>query len=78
VIVKDPYEGYRDNDGLLASLPTTDGQRTAPEEGFFTGPEVGEFLPGFTLRSAEGKRIDLHRDRGNSKAALVFFRSVVW
>jgi hypothetical protein len=25
-----------------------------------------------------GKRIRFHEDRGNAKAAVVFFRSVVW
>jgi len=56
----------------------TDGQRMSPKAGFFTGPEVGTRLPGFRLRSAAGPVVDLHADRGESKAAVVFFRSAVW
>ena len=73
-----PFAGYRDEFGVLGPLPASDGQRRSPEEGFFTGPEVGEKLPGFSLRSAAGPTIDLHADRGDAKAAVVFFRSAVW
>ncbi len=74
----DEYPEYRDEFGLVGPLPASDGQRRVPEEGFFTGPEIGERLPGFALRSASGEKIDLHEDRGRSKAAVVFFRSAVW
>ena len=47
------YE-YRDEFGMLGPLRISDGQRRVPEEGFFSGPEVGEKLPGFRLRSAAG------------------------
>ena len=50
----------------------------SPEEGFFTGPEIGTRLSGFSLRSAAGPMLDLHADRGDSKAAVVFYRSAVW
>jgi hypothetical protein len=73
-----PFPEYRDEFGQTAPLPNTDGQRRPPEEGFFSGPDVGEALPGFTLRSAAGAKVDLHADRGGSKAAVVFFRSAVW
>ncbi len=69
---------YRDEWGLLGPALATDGQRRSPEEGFFTGPEVGTSLPGFRLRSTAGPWIDLHADRDGSKAAVVFFRSAVW
>ena len=72
------YADYRDEFGGTGPLPASDGQRQIPDEGFFTGPEIGEPLPGFTLRSAAGPKIDLHADRGSSKAAVVFFRSAVW
>jgi hypothetical protein len=72
------YSDYRDEFGMTGPLPATDGQRISPEEGFFTGPEIGSELPGFTLRSSTGGRIDLHADRGTAKAAVVFFRSAVW
>jgi hypothetical protein len=49
-----------------------------PDEGFFTGPAVGERLPDFALRAASGVMIDFHVDRGDSKAAVVFLRSAVW
>ena len=75
---EDPYSAYRDEFGQVGPLPANDGQRMVPDEGFPSGPEVGEALPGFTLRSASGPKIDLHADRGSSKAAIVFFRSAVW
>ena len=74
----DPYAAYRNEFGETGPLPASDGQRGIPEEGFFTGPEIGQPLPGFTLRSASGGTIDLHADRGKSKACVVFFRSAVW
>lgn len=74
----DPYAAYRDEFGQVGPVPASDGQRMVPEAGFFTGPEIGQALPGFSLRSASGKKIDLHADRGNSKACVVFFRSAVW
>jgi hypothetical protein len=75
---EDPYADYRDAYGQMGPLPATDGQRMIPDEGFFTGPEVGQPLPAFTLRSASGEMIDLHAHRGSNKAAVVFFRSAVW
>jgi peroxiredoxin len=50
--------------GLLAGHPT--------------GPEIGERLPDFRLPDAHGREIDFHADRGNAKAAVVFYRSAVW
>ena len=73
-----PQYEYRDEFGMVGPLPISDGQRRVPEEGFFSGPEVGEKLPGFRLRSAAGPIIDLHADRSGAKAAVVFFRSAVW
>ena len=45
------YPDYRDKDGIVGPLPASDGQRQIPEAGFFTGPEIGDPLPGFALRS---------------------------
>jgi hypothetical protein len=73
-----PYADYLDEFGAMGPLPASDGQRIPPEEGFPSGPEVGQLLPGFKLRSSRGKKIDLHADRDGSKAAVVFFRSAVW
>jgi len=75
---EDPFSEYRDEFGQVAPLPASAGPRTPPEKGFFTGPEIGEPLPGFTLRSSAGSEVDLHADRDGSKAAVVFFRSAVW
>ena len=72
------FPEYRDEFGGIGPLPASDGQRIPPEEGFFTGPEVGSPFPGFTLRSSTGGTMDLHADRGQAKAAIVFFRSAVW
>jgi hypothetical protein len=72
------FSEYRDEFGMRGPLPASDGQRMPPAEGFFTGPEIGRPLPGFELRSTTGGVIDLHVDRGNAKAAVVFFRSAVW
>jgi hypothetical protein len=75
---EDLYSEYRDEFGQVGPLPASDGQRLVPDEGFFTGPEVGQPLPGFVLRTASGQKLDLHADRGNAKACVVFFRSAVW
>ena len=72
------HDLYRDEWGLTGPAAVTDGQRMSPEAGFFTGPEIGARLPGFRLRSAAGPVVDLHADRGESRAAVVFFRSAVW
>jgi hypothetical protein len=69
---------YRDELGFVAPVPAHHGQRRMPDEGFFTGPEVGERLPDFALRAASGQVVDFHADRGDSKAAVVFYRSAVW
>jgi len=72
------HDLYRDEWGLTGPAAVTDGQRMSPEAGFFTGPEIGARLPGFRLRSAAGPVVDLHADRRESKAAVIFFRSAVW
>ena len=72
------FPEYRDEFGITGPLPASDGQRIPPAEGFFTGPQTGSPLPGFRLRSTTGDMMDLHADRGNAKAAVVFFRSAVW
>jgi hypothetical protein len=71
-------ENYTDEFGFTAPLSTDDGARRIPEEGFPTGPPIGNVLPDFTLPSADGRTIRLHEDRGGSKAAVMFFRSAVW
>jgi len=72
------FAEYVDELGLRAPLPADHGQRRMPEDGFFSGPEIGELLPNFVLRDQTGRTVDLHADRGSSKAAVVFYRSAVW
>ena len=74
----DRDHAYRDAFGVVSPVPAHHGQRRMPDDGFATGPEVGERLPDFALRSASGQLIDFHVDRGRSRAAVVFFRSAVW
>ncbi len=54
------------------------GRRYPATFDFPTGPEVGERLPEFSLPNQSGELIDFHRDRGDSQAIVVFYRSVVW
>ena len=74
----DALAPYRDEMGTVGPLPADDGQRRMPEEGFFTGPEVGQRLPDIRLVAADGRTIDVHKERAGAKAAVVFFRSAVW
>lgn len=73
-----PFPNYVDPFGLVGPLPASDGQRQPLPTGAPTGPEIGTRLPDFTLPSASGRTISFHQDRGDSKAAVVFFRSAVW
>ena len=75
---REEFSEYVDEFGLRAPLPADHGQRRMPEEGFASGPEVGDPLPGFVLNDQTGRPVDLHADRGETKAAVVFFRSAVW
>jgi len=72
------FAEYVDELGFRGPLPADHGQRRMPEEGFASGPEIGDELPNFTLRDQDGRLVDLHADRANAKAAVVFFRSAVW
>ena len=68
----------RDEFGFDAPAPLGHPARLGLEDGHPTGPEVGDRLPDFRLPDANGREIDFHADRGDSKAALVFYRSAVW
>lgn len=70
--------GFRDDFGFAGAISDSHGVRRVPDEGFFTGPEIGESLPGFSLVDQRGHLRDLHIDRAGSKAAVVFYRSAVW
>lgn len=68
----------RDHLGFDAPAPLGHPGRANKPDGTPTGPEVGERLPDFVLHDHTGRRVDFHADRGDAKAAVVFFRSAVW
>jgi len=74
----DAHPDYLDEFGMVGPLPSSDGQRQSLAEDEPTGPEIGTRLPDCTLPSSAGGTVSFHHDRGNSKAAVVFFRSAVW
>ena len=85
VAVRGAHEGMAVNektDDLGITVPIAPvshpGRRYPATVEFPTGPDVGERLPEFTLPNQDGELIDFHRDRGNSKAIVVFYRSAVW
>ena len=69
---------YIDEFGFVGPMTAEVRKGHLPAEGFSTGPEIGEMLPDFELPSADGRSVSLHADRGNSMAAVTFFRSAVW
>ena len=71
-------EEFVDEFGFYGPLPTSSAQRTIPKRGFPPGLAAGELAPNFRLKNQFGELVDFHADRGDSKAALLFFRSVVW
>ena len=68
-----------DDLGVTLGIPASHPARRYPaSEEFPTGPEIGERLPEFSLLNQEGRTIDYHADRGDSKSIVVFYRSAVW
>ena len=68
-----------DDVGVTIGIPASHPARRYPaSEEFPTGPEVGERLPEFSLLNQEGRFVDYHADRGDSKSIVVFYRSAVW
>lgn len=61
--------------GMPASFPA---RRYPASHEFPTGPEIGERLPEFSLPNQQGRLVDYHADRGDSKSVVVFYRSAVW
>ena len=68
----------RDEHGFDAPAPLGHPGRRGLPPSHSTGPAIGERLPDFVLPDAFGREIDFHRDRGEAKAVVVFFRSAVW
>ncbi len=42
------------------------------------GPKLGERFPDVALPDQTGALVDLHRARGDRRALIVFYRSLVW
>ena len=72
------FSEYTDEFGFNAPSRADHGQRIPPPEDFRFGPEPGERFPDCRLKNASGNWVDLHQDRGVSKAAVMFYRSAVW
>jgi len=64
--------------GFEAPAPVGHPGRAGLPAGHPTGPAVGERLPDFELSDQTGRRVRFHEDRGDSRAAVVFYRSAVW
>lgn len=68
-----------DDVGVTIGIPASHPARRYPAtEDFPTGPEIGERLPEFSLLNQEGRLVNFHADRGDSKSIVVFYRSAVW
>ena len=70
--------GWQDHDGFIGPMQPGFGPRSDPRGAFPTGPEVGEALPDVQSQTVDGAPFDLHADRADRPAVVVFFRSAVW
>ena len=61
-------------------ITSTDWRRLveAQNDGYRTGPAIGERVPAFTLPDQHGNRHTLHELTGPSGLLLVFSRSADW
>ncbi len=69
---------WRDQDGFLSPVRPGEGPRRNPEGEFPTGPVVGTKLPEIVALDSSASPFDVHSDRGNRPAIVVFHRSAVW
>ena len=82
--IKDAHENLEpgtmtDDVGVTIGIPASHPARRYPaSDEFPTGPDIGERLPEFSLLNQEGRLVDYHADRGDSKSIVVFYRSAVW
>ncbi len=68
-----------DEYGITVPIPADFAARRFPaEEGFPTGPAVGDAMPDFELPNQDGEVVSFQKVRGGKKAAVVFYRSAVW
>ena len=77
---EDLEPGTRTDDlGITIGIPASHPARRYPASHEFpTGPTIGERLPEFALPNQNGRIVDYHADRGDSKSIVVFYRSAVW
>jgi hypothetical protein len=76
--VMDP-NSRTDDLGVTVPVPISHpGRRYPAYDDFPTGPDLGESLPEFTLQNQYGESVDFTDHRNNSRAVVVFYRSVVW
>ncbi len=72
-------DAQTDDLGITIPMPASHpGRRYPASHEFPTGPAIGERLPEFSLPNQEGRIVDFHADRGDSKSVVVFYRSAVW
>lgn len=71
-------EKFTDEYGFTGPLPLTSTQRMIPSGAFHPGLSIGEAAPDFELPNHHGETISFHADRNGARAALLFYRSVVW
>lgn len=69
---------WRDQDGFLGPIKPGTGPRRDPAGEFPSGPPVGSRLPDMVAQDHDGVVVDVHRERANRPAIVVFFRSAVW
>jgi len=68
-----------DDLGVTAPIPISHpGRRYPAYDDFPTGPDLGEPLPEFTLQNQHGETVNFSAHRNDSRAVVVFYRSVVW
>ena len=73
----DDHEFY-DEFGFYSPMPVSRAARREPDAGFPTGPEPGARLPDVVLPDQTGRIVDVHADRGDHGAVVVFHRSAYW
>ncbi len=71
-------KGWVDHLGFLGPLKPGTGGRRDPVGEFPTGPNIGTRLPDIVATDSAGERIDVHADRDDKPAVVLFYRSAVW
>lgn len=69
---------WEDEFGALGPVRPGLGPRQDPTGEFPTGPGIGSRLPDIVAPNQHGEIVDVHADRGERAAVVVFYRSAVW